>query len=293
MENIRKKPNPKPLPPVTAKRTYAKAMRGFSPTSDINVDLPTGRKVRTVGPKAQELKSHSTEAKSIGVKRISNSSVPNFSIGTEAKGKETETDDCKGSPVVDVSLIKDVKVEAVKNIAMLKEMLGSSRDTVVNSKGVYFWRNKCIFSQWMPLKFTGPDGFVYANTEQWMMAGKARVFKDHDVLNRILQTPNPKAVKALGRKVSNFNDQIWKAHRERIVLEGNLLKFSQNKALATALLATGDKVLVEASPVDKIWGVGMNAQIASQTSQSQWKGLNLLGIALMETRRILRAALLK
>jgi len=291
MENIRKNPNPKPLPPVTDKTT-AKPLRGFSPTSDINVKLPTGRKVRTVGPKADELKSHSTEARSIGVKRISNSSIPNFSTGTEAKGKETKTEDCKGSPVVDVSLIKDVKVEAVKNIAMLTQMLGSSSDTVVNSKGVYFWRGDCIFSQWFADKFTGPDGFTYANAEQWMMAGKARIFRDDDVLNRILQTPNPKAVRALGRKVANFNDQIWKAHRERIVLEGNLLKFSQNKAHATALMATGDKVLVEASPCDKIWGVGLNSETASRISQSEWKGLNLLGRALMETRRIIRAALL-
>jgi len=291
MENIRQNPNPKPLPQATAKR-HAKAIRDFSPTSEIKVNLSTGRKVKTVGPKSNELISLSPSATSIAVKRISNSSVPNFPIDTEATGKENETVVRKGDPVVSIALIKDVNLEAVKNVTMLREMIRATKETVVNSKGVYFWRSQCIFSQWTPSKFKGPDGYVYANTEQWMMAGKARVFKDYNVLKQILQTPDPKTIQRLGRRVSNFDEQTWEANRERIVLEGNLLKFSQNKELARALMATGDKILVEASPLDKIWGVGLKAEIACRISQKQWKGLNLLGIALMEARRIIRFALL-
>jgi len=245
---------------------------------------------RTVGPKADELMSQSTLSKSNDVKRISNSSVPKYTISTETKDKETEG--CREHPMVNMALIKDLNTEPVENIIALEKMLGFSRDTVVNSKGVYFWRNMCIFSQWLPSKFKGPDGFVYSNCEQWMMAGKARLFKDNRMLEQILKTTDPKKVKGLGRCVSKFNEDIWKANRERIVLDGNLLKFSQDKVLARALLATGDKLLVEASPLDKIWGVGLNPETASRTSKSQWKGLNLLGIALMETRRILRSLII-
>ena len=72
-----------------------------------------------------------------------------------------------------------------------------------------------------------------------------------------------------------------------------MLKFSQDKLLARALFATEDKLLVAASPVDKIWGVGMDAKTASRSSKREWKGLNLLGKALMETRQILRSAVSK
>jgi len=218
--------------------------------------------------------------------------LPSATAKSCAEAKDIETENRREFPVVSIALIKDVNLEPVKNVIMLEQMLGSSKDTVVNSKGVYFWRSRCIFSQWFPCKFTGPEGFVYANSEQWMMAGKARVFKDNEVLERILHMTDPKKVKSLGRMVSNFDEATWKSNRERIVLEGNLLKFSQDKVLARALLATGDKLLVEASPIDKIWGVGLNAKTASRTSECHWKGLNLLGIALMETRRNLRSALL-
>jgi len=262
MEQIRKNPSPKPLPSEKGK-TYRKAIRDFSPSSDVKVEVPNGRSSRTVKPKAKE----------------------------DAKDKETEN---RGEfPVVSIELIKDVSLEPVDNVNTLWKMLGSSNDPLVTSKGVYFWRKHCIFSQWFPSKFTGPDGFVYANTEQWMMAGKARLFKDSEILDRILNATNPKTIFRLGRSVSNFDEAIWKSNRERIVLEGNMLKFSQDKLLARALFATGDKLLVEASPVDKIWGVGMDAKKASLTSEREWKGLNLLGKVLMETRQILRSAVLK
>lgn len=290
MEKIRKNSSPKPLPSKKSK-TYRKAIRDFSPSNDFKVKVPKGRSSRTVKPKAKEILSHSPKPTSIAVKRISNTSAPQFTNVPDAKDKETDN---RGEfPVVSIELIKDVSLEPVKNVITLEKMLGSSNDTIVNSKGVYFWRKRCIFSQWYPSKFTGPDGFVYGNGEQWMMAGKARVFKDSEVLDRILKTTDPKEVKGLGRSVSNFDEAIWKSNRERIVLEGNMLKFSQDKVLARALFATGDKLLVEASPVDKIWGVGMNAKTASRSSKRQWKGLNLLGKALMETRLILRSAILQ
>jgi len=290
MEQLRKNPSPKPLPSKKGK-TYPKAIRDFSPSSDVKVEVPNGRCSRTVKPKAKEILSHSTKPSSIAVKRISNTSVPKFTNLADVKDKETENRE--EFPVVSIELIKDVSLEPVKDVITLEKMLGSSNDPVVTSQGVYFWRKRCKFSQWFPCKFTGPDGFVYANTEQWMMAGKARLFKDSEVLDRILNATNPKQIWRLGRSVSNFDEAIWKSNRERIVLEGNVLKFSQDKLLARALFATGDKLLVEASAQDKIWGIRMDPKTASRSSKSQWKGLNLLGKALMETRQILRSAVSK
>jgi len=290
MEQIRKNASPKPLPSKKGK-TYPKAIRDFSPSSDVTVEVPNGRSSRTVKPTAKEILSHSTKPTSIAVKRISNTSVPKFTNFADANDRETEN---RGEfPVVNIELIKDVSLEPVENVITLEKMLGSSNDPLVTSKGVYFWRKHCILSQWFPSKFTGPDGFVYTTMEQWMMAGKARLFKDSEILDRILNATNPKTIFRLGRSVSNFDEAIWKSNRERIVLEGNMLKFSQDKLLARALFATGDKLLVEASPVDKIWGVGMDAKKASLTSEREWKGLNLLGKVLMETRQILRSAVLK
>jgi len=125
-----------------------------------------------------------------------------------------------------------------------------------------------------------------------MMAQKALLFSDIETLNAVLAIKgttkkNMVAVKALGRKVTPFDDEIWKQERERIVLEGSLHKFRQNEELREALLSTDDKVLVEASPRDRIWGIGFGEKNALTKLDREW-GLNLLGKALMETRRILR-----
>ena len=100
----------------------------------------------------------------------------------------------------------------------------------------------------------------------------------------ILNNNNPKDIKAYGRKVSNFNEKVWDENKEQIVLKGNILKFSQNSPLKDYLLNTKEKILVEASPYDKVWGIGMKEDSPGITGINNWKGLNLLGFALMETR---------
>ncbi len=114
------------------------------------------------------------------------------------------------------------------------------------------------FSQWYPAPFE-VHGVLYPTAEHWMMAGKARLFKDEETLAEILAAPDPKTAKALGRKVASFEDKVWKAKAREIVTAGNLYKFSQNPALKEFLLSTGSRVLVEASPFDKIWGIGLSA----------------------------------
>ena len=121
-----------------------------------------------------------------------------------------------------------------------------------------------------------------------MMACKALVFDDLEVFQEVLDSSaeDMKAVKALGRKVHNFDDAVWKRVREEIVLVGNVHKFRQNGGLRELLFGTGEKMIVEASPRDRIWGVGFGEKRALDVVD-RW-GLNLLGKALMETRRILR-----
>jgi ribA/ribD-fused uncharacterized protein len=124
-----------------------------------------------------------------------------------------------------------------------------------------------------------------------MMVQKALLFSDNEVAKEILEVTgitsgDMASVKALGRKVSNFNDDTWNSNRDRIVLEGSLHKFRQNPELKENLLATGEKVIVEASPRDRIWGVGFGEKNA--LNQKERWGLNLLGKALEKTRRILK-----
>jgi len=138
-------------------------------------------------------------------------------------------------------------------------------------------------SQWWPAPFT-VDGSVYATAEQWMMAGKARLFRDDQALAAVLAAPSPKAAKAAGRSVRGFDEQAWAAASFDLVVAGNLAKFRQNPDLAAFLSATGRRVLVEASPRDRIWGIGMGATHPDATRPSQWRGTNLLGFALMNVR---------
>lgn len=98
----------------------------------------------------------------------------------------------------------------------------------------------------------------------------------------ILKTDDPKTIKALGRKIPNFDDKVWTKHRLEIVTKGNILKFQQNPELKAQLLETGKRPLVEASPLDKIWGIGFRKSEAER-KRGHW-GLNLLGIALEKAR---------
>jgi ribA/ribD-fused uncharacterized protein len=165
-----------------------------------------------------------------------------------------------------------------------------------NIKFIHFWGHRpakdgsitqSCFSQWFEAAFT-VDGLLYPTAEHYMMAEKARLFNDAATLAKVLSATSPGAAKAAGREVQAFNQTVWETHRERIVYEANLAKFGQNPTLKTFLLGTGDRVLVEASPVDAIWGVGLAATDANIDNPSLWQGLNLLGFALMAVRESLQ-----
>ena len=151
---------------------------------------------------------------------------------------------------------------------------------------IYFWKPEQpdgYLSQWYPSKFI-EDGVVYSNCEQYMMAKKAELFGDEQTMKKIMSTSNPRTIKALGREVKGYTDVKWNKHKAKIVYRGNLLKFSQNKELKERLLKTSGKLLAEASPYDKIWGIGLNPEQAKKVGVDGWKGQNILGKALMYVR---------
>jgi ribA/ribD-fused uncharacterized protein len=133
------------------------------------------------------------------------------------------------------------------------------------------------------------DGTVFATAEHYMMWRKARLFDDDETAERILVAGHPQRAKALGRQVRRFDEQTWQEHRYGIVVAGSVAKFGQHADLRGYLLGTGERVLVEASPVDRVWGIGLAATDDRATRPDEWRGLNLLGFALMQARTTLRA----
>lgn len=164
---------------------------------------------------------------------------------------------------------------------------------------IYFWKHQAeangsvgtgCLSQWWPASFKiGEQEFPTA--EHFMMHSKAMLFGDEEIARKILETESPKEVKALGRSVKDFDSQLWQEHRFAVVLRGNLAKFSQNENLKDYMFSTGESILVEASPTDTIWGIGLSEEQARTVSPADWKGLNLLGFALMRTRSLLECGL--
>lgn len=144
-------------------------------------------------------------------------------------------------------------------------------------------------SQWWVDPFEA-DGVTYPTAEHYMMAGKADLFGDHEKAELIRQTPDAKTAKVVGREVAGFDAVTWERHRFDIVVDGNLAKFRQHRDLRRFLIGTGDAVLVEASKKDLIWGTGLARDEKNATKPDYWRGLNLLGFALMEVREQLRAA---
>ena len=163
-------------------------------------------------------------------------------------------------------------------------------------KYLFFWSNqpskdgtitKSCLSQWWLADFV-VAGLTYRSTEHWMMAEKARLFNDEAALRQILAARSPAEAKKLGREIQHFEPEVWEARKVDIVIAGNLHKFSQHPELQKFLLSTGDRVLVEASPVDTIWGIGLAADSPAAANPAQWQGPNLLGFALMAVRDELR-----
>ena len=156
---------------------------------------------------------------------------------------------------------------------------------------IYFWGhtptpgkiNMSCFSQWYDCNFE-VDGVTYHTAEQYMMAQKAVLFGDVEVLAEIMAASSPDAYKKLGRKIRGFDPTKWDAAKYDIVLKGNLAKFGQHPELLAFLLSTGDALLAEASPYDRIWGIGLGRADAKKGTPLDWQGQNLLGCVLMDVR---------
>lgn len=146
------------------------------------------------------------------------------------------------------------------------------------------------FSNFYPSPFRDENGVLYNCNEQYFMIQKLKKFDPDNKLlyDRIMQEKNPKNIKELGRQVKNYYEVTWNKLRYAYMFKGLMFKFSQNPKLRQLLLDTGDQPLAEASPYDRIWGIGMSAAEAKNLEPSQWKGQNLLGKALMEIRTQLR-----
>jgi ribA/ribD-fused uncharacterized protein len=171
--------------------------------------------------------------------------------------------------------------------------LDSLRRAVENGQSFryhLFWGHRRepdgVFSQWWPCRFE-VDGQLYSTAEQFMMAGKARLFADADALAAILAESDPAGCKKLGRTVRGFHEASWARARFGLVVDGNLAKFGQSDHLRDVLLSTGDAILVEASPTDRIWGIGLRASDPRALDPRTWRGTNLLGFALVRTRSVL------
>ena len=164
-------------------------------------------------------------------------------------------------------------------------------------KFLYFWGHtnkykeevgKFCFSQWFESPFV-INNVTYKTSEHWMMAQKALLFHDKDTFKRIIACNKPGEAKELGRQVANFDEQIWEEKKFDIVKLGNFYKFSQNPKLADYLLKTDTRILVEASPIDTIWGIGLSQDSEDIGNMYAWRGQNLLGFVLMEVRDCLKS----
>ncbi|MFG2134310.1 NADAR family protein [Streptomyces sp. NPDC048751] len=163
-------------------------------------------------------------------------------------------------------------------------------------KYLHFWGHRprpdgrvgasCL-SQWWPSPFT-VDGVEYATAEHWMMASKARLFGDADAERKAVAATSPAVAKKAGRLVRGFDESVWERERFGIVVEGSVHKFAAHADLREFLLGTGGRVLVEASPLDRVWGIGLAADDERAAHPEHWRGPNLLGFALMEARERLR-----
>lgn len=153
----------------------------------------------------------------------------------------------------------------------------------------FFWKTNerygCL-SNWFEASFV-IDGINYNSAEQYMMFKKALLFNDAENASKIMDAASPKICKALGKKVKPFDSAIWDQHKYNIVYDGIKAKFEQNPDIRAVLLATGDSILVEASPFDNIWGIGLTARQAKEISPEEWPGQNLLGKILMDVRKAL------
>lgn len=154
-------------------------------------------------------------------------------------------------------------------------------------KFIFFFKTSHPFSQWYRCKFDA-EGLEFNCAEQFMMYKKAVLFNDFEKADLIMKTTEPRKQKEIGRKVSNFDQKIWLDKSESIVFEGNYNKFHQNHQLRRLLLDTSDSYIVEASPTDTVWGIGLAETDPKRFDKTNWRGKNLLGEILMKVRTTLR-----
>ena len=160
-------------------------------------------------------------------------------------------------------------------------------DVMIKDNYFLFWDG--FLSQWYPCKFN-VNGTDYNCCEQYMMAMKAKTFGDEKRLQLIMETESPYLQKKLGRQVENFDEKKWDDLCQDVVLVGNMAKFTQNPDLKAKILETGDKIIVEASPYDKVWGCGLSQDDPKILDPKNWTGKNLLGECLMKVRTIIKSA---
>lgn len=145
----------------------------------------------------------------------------------------------------------------------------------------FFWGGS--FSQWAKSIFV-IDGVTFTHCEQYMMYKKALMFHDYEIAQKVMEADHPREQKALGRQVKNFDKKLWETYCREIVYDGNMAKFTQNPTMLEELMFTGDKVIVEASPQDSIWGIGLAAGDPLAQDRRTWKGTNWLGEAIQRVR---------
>jgi len=148
----------------------------------------------------------------------------------------------------------------------------------------FFWKSR--LSQWQRSPFV-VGGVTFTHAEQYMMYAKALLFGDRDAASRILAAETPREQQAIGRAVCGFDEAVWVLFREGVVFAGNYARFSQNPDERALLFATRGTTLVEASPHDRVWGIGLAADDPRALDRSQWLGLNLLGESLARVRECL------
>lgn len=159
----------------------------------------------------------------------------------------------------------------------------------VNMEKLFFWGHtehgsnvtKACLSNFYPCKFEF-NGKTFNFSEQCFMYQKAMLFNDFEIAKQVLNETDVRKIKALGRKVKNFNNELWDKHKEDFMFNACYAKFSQNDKLKDFLLSTGNHEIVEASPVDNIWGIGFSSDNAME-NVDKW-GQNLLGKVLMKVR---------
>jgi ribA/ribD-fused uncharacterized protein len=177
-----------------------------------------------------------------------------------------------------------------------------------SEKFTFFWETKSPFSQWYKSNFTASTCLIegvcmnktkreyvlqdkfpypdqeYSSAEQFMMYHKAIIFLDIDSAKKIMKTNNVRKIKELGRNVAEFNEEVWKYYRSKVVYEGNKAKFTQDEELKNKLLSTVGTTIVEASPNDRVWGIGLVENDIRAQKRETWQGKNLLGEILTKIR---------